>query len=112
MTKEGAYALSHFQGLGDPLYFSEMRAHSRIIALEPADGHSDRGRPPPTDDIGAWMGTATGSTRQYPGARSKEPSMACGILMCGDGGRWRSFRLRFPHDLVDQEPHHALLLTQ
>lgn len=90
MTKEGAYALSHFQGLGDPLYFSEMRAHSCIIALEPADGHGDRGRPPPTDDIGTWRGTATGSTRQYPGGKSKELWMACGILMCGDGDGQRS----------------------
>lgn len=51
-VKEG-YALCHFQGLGDSLHFSEVSAHSSVISLEPADGHGDGGRPPPTDDVWA-----------------------------------------------------------
>ena len=51
-VKEG-YALCHFQGLGDPLHFGEVSAHSGVISLEPADGHGDGGRPPPTDDVWA-----------------------------------------------------------
>lgn len=53
-----AYALGPFQGLGDALYFGKMSTHSRIISLEPADGHGDGRCPPTTDNVWTWRETA------------------------------------------------------
>ena len=75
MVKE-AYALGHFQGLGDTLYFGKMSTHSHVISLEPADGHSDRRCPPTTDDVWTW-----GNSTKRPSSTHR--NQTCGARPAG-----------------------------